>query len=121
MKKNKKHVVLGVTGSIAAYKAGDLVRRLQEKGFVVSVIMTKEAERFVIETALRMGIAPRAEISNPDEAQPYLDMGVKHFCIGTDVSILFEWFKQNGRTMRETLGLPISAVEAALAKPGYAR
>ena len=80
----------------------------------------KEAERFVIETALRMGIAPRAEISHPDEAQPYLDMGVKHFCIGTDVSILFEWFKQNGQAMRETLGLPISAVEAALAKPGYA-
>jgi 4-hydroxy-2-oxoheptanedioate aldolase len=66
----------------------------------------QEAERYVIETSLRMGIAPRAEISSPDEAKKYLDMGVKHFCIGTDVSILFEWFKQNGRAMRELVGAP---------------
>lgn len=43
----QKHVVLGVTGSIAAYKAADLVRRLQEEGFCVSVIMTKCAEQFI--------------------------------------------------------------------------
>ena len=79
----------------------------------------KEAERHVIETALRMGIAPRAEISRPDEAQPYLDMGVKHFCIGTDVSILFDWFKQNGRAMRETLGVPLPDTSPGAAKPGY--
>ena len=43
----KKHVVLGVTGSIAAYKAADLVRRLQDKGFEVTVMMTPGAEKFV--------------------------------------------------------------------------
>jgi 4-hydroxy-2-oxoheptanedioate aldolase len=64
----------------------------------------KEAERHVIQTALKMKIAPRAEIAHPHEAKKYLDMGVKHFCIGTDVSILFEWFKQNGKAMREVLG-----------------
>ncbi len=64
----------------------------------------QEAERYVIETALKRGIAPRAEISQPCEAQKYLDMGVKHFCIGTDVSILFNWFKQNGQEMRNLLG-----------------
>lgn len=64
----------------------------------------KEAEKFVIETALKKGIAPRAEISNPDEAKAYLDMGVKHFCIGTDVSILFHWFAKNGKSMRTILG-----------------
>jgi 4-hydroxy-2-oxoheptanedioate aldolase len=64
----------------------------------------KEAERHVIQTALKMKIAPRAEIAHPDQAKKYLDMGVKHFCIGTDVSILFEWFKQNGKAMREVLG-----------------
>ena len=41
------HVVLGVTGSIAAYKAGDLIRRLQDAGYTVSVVMTKEAECFI--------------------------------------------------------------------------
>jgi len=43
----QKHVVLGVTGSIAAYKAGDIVRRLQDKGCDVTVIMTHSAEKFI--------------------------------------------------------------------------
>ncbi len=43
----KKHILLGVTGSIAAYKSADLVRRLRESGYSVSVVMTKEAEFFI--------------------------------------------------------------------------
>ena len=43
----KKQIVLGVTGSIAAYKSADLVRRLIDAGFSVSVVMTKEAEHFI--------------------------------------------------------------------------
>lgn len=42
-----KKIILGVTGSIAAYKSADIVRRLCEKGFKVSVAMTKDAERFI--------------------------------------------------------------------------
>ncbi len=42
-----KHVVLGVTGSIAAYKAGDIIRRLQDQGLDVTVIMTAGAEKFI--------------------------------------------------------------------------
>src|SRR5205085_5991695 len=40
-------VVLGVTGGIAAYKAPDLVRRLQDAGAAVRVILTPNATRFV--------------------------------------------------------------------------
>lgn len=43
----KREIILGVTGSIAAYKACDIIRRLQEAGFNVTVIMTKEAEEFI--------------------------------------------------------------------------
>ncbi len=43
----KKHIVLGVTGSIAAYKAADIIRRLQDEGMRVSVIMTAAAENFI--------------------------------------------------------------------------
>lgn len=43
----KKHIVLGVTGSIAAYKSADLIRRLGDGGATVSVIMTKEARQFI--------------------------------------------------------------------------
>lgn len=42
-----KHIVLGVTGSIAAYKVVELARRLTLDGAVVDVILTEAAERFV--------------------------------------------------------------------------
>ena len=42
-----KHILLGVTGGIAAYKSPDLVRRLIERGATVQVVMTASAERFV--------------------------------------------------------------------------
>lgn len=42
-----KHIVLGVSGSIAAYKSPDLVRRLREAGAEVQVVMTAGAQRFV--------------------------------------------------------------------------
>ena len=40
----------------------------------------------------------------PEDAAKYLDMGVTHFCIGWDVGILFNWFKENGKAMRQLLG-----------------
>src|SRR5262245_24942695 len=42
-----KHIVLGVTGSIAAYKAADLASKLTQAGALVDVIMTDAAQRFV--------------------------------------------------------------------------
>ena len=34
-----------------------------------------------------MGVHPRAEISSSDEVKEYLDIGVRHFSIGTDITI----------------------------------
>src|SRR2546427_1437593 len=42
-----KTIVLGVTGSIAAYKAASLARRLMTEGATVRVVMTHTAQRFV--------------------------------------------------------------------------
>ncbi len=42
-----KKILLIITGSIAAYKAVDLLRLLQKKSFDVSVILTKAAQEFV--------------------------------------------------------------------------
>jgi phosphopantothenoylcysteine decarboxylase/phosphopantothenate--cysteine ligase len=42
-----KHILLGVTGSIAAYKAADLASRLTQAGALVDVILTPAAEKFV--------------------------------------------------------------------------
>jgi len=60
-------------------------------------------EKHVIETSLKMGVHPRAEIGSPDEAERYLEMGVKHFSIGTDIGILFQWFKSNGEALRKVV------------------
>jgi phosphopantothenoylcysteine decarboxylase/phosphopantothenate--cysteine ligase len=42
-----KHVVLGVTGGISAYKAADLTSKLVQAGAEVTVVMTESAARFV--------------------------------------------------------------------------
>jgi phosphopantothenoylcysteine synthetase/decarboxylase len=47
MKAKKRTVVLGVTGSIAAYKAADLCSKLVQNGFDVVVIMTRAAQELV--------------------------------------------------------------------------
>ncbi len=40
-------ITLGVTGGVAAYKAAELVRRLQQEGFSVQVVMTRGAREFI--------------------------------------------------------------------------
>jgi phosphopantothenoylcysteine decarboxylase/phosphopantothenate--cysteine ligase len=47
------NVVLGITGSVAAYKTPELVRRLRERGADVQIVMTTSAEEFVTSTALQ--------------------------------------------------------------------
>ena len=42
-----KHLILGVSGGIAAYKSAELVRRLQDHGVTVQVVMTEAATHFV--------------------------------------------------------------------------
>jgi phosphopantothenoylcysteine decarboxylase/phosphopantothenate--cysteine ligase len=44
---NGKHIILGVTGSIAAYKVAELARNLTLEGALIDVILTKAAEHFV--------------------------------------------------------------------------
>ncbi|MBC7637911.1 MAG: 2,4-dihydroxyhept-2-ene-1,7-dioic acid aldolase [Acetobacteraceae bacterium] len=63
----------------------------------------RAAEIKTIETALKKGIHPRIEIAEPDQAAPYLAMGVKHFCIGWDVGILSNFWKTRGETMQGLL------------------
>ena len=48
-----KHVVLGVTGSIACYKAVDLASKLVQAGALVDVVMSYGATRFVAPLAFR--------------------------------------------------------------------
>ncbi len=54
MKKNSgKNILLGVSSSIAAYKACDLITEFRERGHTVSVVMTKDAHHFVTKLTLQ--------------------------------------------------------------------
>jgi phosphopantothenoylcysteine decarboxylase/phosphopantothenate--cysteine ligase len=49
----KKTVVLGITGGIAAYKAADLASKLTQAGAIVETIMTEAATKFITPLTLR--------------------------------------------------------------------
>jgi phosphopantothenoylcysteine decarboxylase len=53
MKQKKRNVVLGVTGSIAAYKAAELASLLVKQGHDVFVVMTKDATQFITPLTLQ--------------------------------------------------------------------
>ena len=55
-----KHILLGITGGIAAYKCAGLVRLLVKEGALVKVVMTKAAEDFV--TARTLSVLSKHEV-----------------------------------------------------------
>ncbi|MEE9288666.1 MAG: bifunctional phosphopantothenoylcysteine decarboxylase/phosphopantothenate--cysteine ligase CoaBC [Bacteroidota bacterium] len=79
----KKNIVVGVTGGIAAYKACYLVRELCRKGAVVRVIMTRSATEFV--TPLTFSTLSQNEVIVdlwPAGRSGSTDLGVRHVNIG---------------------------------------
>jgi len=53
MESKKKTIILGVSGSIASYKAADIISGLKKKGCEVFVIMTGEAIKFIAPLTLQ--------------------------------------------------------------------
>ena len=78
----------------------------------------KAVERDVIARALAAGVVPRVEITDPAEAEPYLELGVRHFCIGTDLQILHAWWRERGAALRERLGVEPPGPTSDPATPG---
>ncbi|MBA7622467.1 4-hydroxy-2-oxo-heptane-1,7-dioate aldolase [subsurface metagenome] len=64
----------------------------------------EKVQRDMIELALKKGVQPRVEIGSFEQAKEYIDMGVRHFCIGTDLVTIYQWCQQNGEGMRKLLG-----------------
>jgi 2-keto-3-deoxy-L-rhamnonate aldolase RhmA len=59
----------------------------------------QDAHKYMIEAALKKSVAPRVEIGSFEQAKPYVDMGVRHFCIGWDTSVIAAWCKQQADGM----------------------
>ncbi len=64
-----KTIVLGVTGSIAAYKAADITSQLTKLGHTVNVVMTQDAQEFI--TPLTLKVLSRQPVTSDlyDEKQ----------------------------------------------------
>lgn len=62
-----------------------------------------EAREYTIKTALKMGVQPRAELTEANEAEYYAKLGVKHFCMAADTTILARYYADQGAKMREIL------------------
>lgn len=57
----------------------------------------------MIQLALKKGVHPRVEIAGFEQAKPFADMGVRHFCIGWDLTVIFAWCLKQGKGMKELL------------------
>ena len=63
----------------------------------------QKAHRDMIEQALKKGVAPRVEVGSFEMAEPYIEMGVRHFCIGWDTRILDQWCRRQTEGMKKLL------------------
>lgn len=64
----------------------------------------KGVERAVLAKCIAAGVRPRAEITHPDQAAYFTDQGVKDFCIGTDLNILYSWLDERGGALGDLIG-----------------
>ena len=77
------HVIVGITGGIAAYKATSIIRLLTEAGHTVKVIPTQNALRFIGATTLE------ALSHNTVDSDLYTDVeSVKHVALGQEADLV---------------------------------
>jgi phosphopantothenoylcysteine decarboxylase/phosphopantothenate--cysteine ligase len=83
-------VALGVSGGIAAYKAAEIVRLLQERGVQVQVIMTRAAQEFVrpLTFAALSGQKVITEMFAGENVEPNIDSAVEHIAVAQSIDAL---------------------------------
>jgi len=99
-------IALGVSGGIAAYKAAEIVRQLQERGLQVQVIMTAAAQEFVRpltfaalsgekvitsmfgSSAEQPGSPASAAFALAGVGEPNLDSAVEHISVAQSIDCL---------------------------------
>jgi len=60
----------------------------------------RDAERHVLRRCRDAGIPTRAEIDSLEEAHHYRNLGVQHFCLGSDIGIVSEFLRREGEKLR---------------------
>jgi len=84
-------ITLGVTGGVAAYKAAELVRRLQTDGFTVQVVMTKGAREFI--TPLTFAALSGQKVitdlfASESGGEANLDSAIEHIAVAQRTDLL---------------------------------
>ncbi len=83
-------IALGVTGGIAAYKAAELVRLLQDRGVRVQVVMTRAAQEFVrpLTFAALSGEKVITDLFGAGAQEPNIDSAVEHISVAQAIDAL---------------------------------
>src|SRR5579872_2219750 len=83
-------IALGVSGGIAAYKAAEVVRLLQDRGIRVQVVMTRAAQEFVkpLTFAALSGEKVITDLFASDSEQPNIDAAIEHIAVAQAIDAL---------------------------------
>jgi phosphopantothenoylcysteine decarboxylase/phosphopantothenate--cysteine ligase len=84
-------IVLGVTGGVAAYKAAELVRRLQQEKLDLQVVMTRAAQQFIspLTFAALTGNRVITEMFGADDAVPAnVESAIEHIAVAQRIDLL---------------------------------
>jgi phosphopantothenoylcysteine decarboxylase/phosphopantothenate--cysteine ligase len=84
-------IALGVTGGIAAYKAAEVLRLLQDRGIRVQVVMTRAAQEFVKPltfAALSGEKVITGMFSSGEEHEPNIDSAIEHIAVAQSIDAL---------------------------------
>lgn len=84
-------IALGVTGGIAAYKAAEIVRLLQDRGIRVQVVMSRSAQEFVRPltfAALSGEKVITGMFSSGEEHEPNIDSAIEHIAVAQAIDAL---------------------------------
>lgn len=114
---DKKHIVLGVTGSIACYKALDLASKLIQGGALVDVVMTQSATRFVAPLAFG-GITHQPVVT--DLFDPQSELSIEHVALAERADLIVVAPATANSIAKMALGLaddPLTTTLLATAAP----
>ena len=83
-------ITLGVTGGVAAYKAAELVRRLQQEGFSVEVVMTRAACEFItpLTFAALTGKKVISDLFAASAGEANLESAIEHIAVAQRTDLL---------------------------------
>src|SRR5947209_7167967 len=84
-------IALGVTGGIAAYKAAEIVRLLQDRGIRVQVVMTRAAQEFIRPltfAALSGEKVITSMFASGEEQTPNIDSAIEHIAVAQSIDAL---------------------------------